>query len=36
MVNPQLTKDGKLKHLLSIEGLPRAILDQILANPSLA
>ena len=30
MVNPQLTKDGKLKHLLSIEGLPRAILDQIL------
>ena len=30
MVNPQLTKDGKLKHLLSIEGLPKAILDQIL------
>ena len=30
MLNPQLTKDGKLKHLLSIEGLPRRILDQIL------
>jgi aspartate carbamoyltransferase catalytic subunit len=30
MNNPQLTKDGKLKHLLSIEGLPRTILDQIL------
>ena len=30
MQNPQLTQDGKLKHLLSIEGLPKAILDQIL------
>ncbi len=30
MHNPQLTKDGKLKHLLSTEGLPRAILNQIL------
>ena len=30
MNNPQLTKDGKLKHLLSIEGLPKAILNQIL------
>jgi aspartate carbamoyltransferase catalytic subunit len=30
MNNPQLNKDGKLKHLLSIEGLPRAILTQIL------
>ncbi len=30
MVNPQLTKDGKLKHLLTIEGLPKAILNQIL------
>ncbi|MCB5188427.1 aspartate carbamoyltransferase catalytic subunit [Methylobacillus caricis] len=30
MYNPQLTKDGKLKHLLTIEGLPRAILNQIL------
>ncbi|MEZ0316479.1 MAG: aspartate carbamoyltransferase catalytic subunit, partial [Methylophilaceae bacterium] len=28
--NPQLTKDGKLKHLLSIEGLPKSILNQIL------
>ncbi|MGY1490369.1 aspartate carbamoyltransferase catalytic subunit [Methylobacillus pratensis] len=30
MHNPQLTKDGKLKHLLTTEGLPRAILNQIL------
>ena len=30
MQNPQLNKDGKLKHLLTIEGLPRTILDQIL------
>lgn len=30
MNNPQLTRDGKLKHLLSIEGLPKAILNQIL------
>ena len=30
MQNPQLTQDGKLKHLLSIEGLPKAILNQIL------
>jgi aspartate carbamoyltransferase catalytic subunit len=30
MNNPQLTRDGKLKHLLSIEGLPRGILNQIL------
>jgi aspartate carbamoyltransferase catalytic subunit len=30
MNNPQLTKDGKLKHLLSIEGLPKTILNQIL------
>jgi len=30
MKNPQLTKDGKLTHLLSIEGLPKAILNQIL------
>jgi aspartate carbamoyltransferase catalytic subunit len=30
MYNPQLDKDGQLKHLLSIEGLPRAILNQIL------
>ena len=30
MCNPQLTSDGKLKHLLSIEGLPKKILTQIL------
>ncbi|MEK6294572.1 MAG: aspartate carbamoyltransferase catalytic subunit, partial [Paraburkholderia tropica] len=28
--NPQLTKNGELKHLLSIEGLPRKILTHIL------
>ena len=28
--NPQLTRGGELKHLLSIEGLPRAILNYIL------
>lgn len=30
MYNPQLTHDGKLKHLLSIEGLPKKVLLQIL------
>jgi aspartate carbamoyltransferase catalytic subunit len=30
MHNPQLNEQGKLKHLLSIEGLPKAILNQIL------
>lgn len=30
MHNPQLTDDGKLKHLLSIEGLPKSIINQIL------
>ena len=30
MHNPQLSDDGKLKHLLSIEGLPKKILSQIL------
>ena len=30
MQNPQLTNDGELKHLLSIEGLPKRILNQIL------
>ena len=30
MYNPQLTADGQLKHLLSIEGLPKKILTQIL------
>ncbi len=28
--NPQLTKDGKLTHLLSIEGLPKSLLNEIL------
>jgi aspartate carbamoyltransferase catalytic subunit len=30
MYNPQLDKDGNLKHLLTIEGLPKKILTQIL------
>lgn len=30
MHNPQLTSEGKLKHLLSIEGLPKRILNEIL------
>ncbi len=30
MRNPQLNDKGELQHLLTIEGLPRAILDQIL------
>ena len=30
MHNPQLNKHGELAHLLSIEGLPKAILNQIL------
>ena len=30
MHNPQLNADGKLKHLLTIEGLPKKILTQIL------
>ena len=30
MHNPQLNKDGELTHLLSIEGLPKRILEQIL------
>ncbi|MBL8511184.1 MAG: aspartate carbamoyltransferase catalytic subunit [Betaproteobacteria bacterium] len=28
--NPQLTPDGKLKHLLTTEGLPRHLIEQIL------
>jgi hypothetical protein len=28
--NPQLNKHGELVHLLSIEGLPRSILTQVL------
>ncbi len=30
MINPQLDSDGNLKHLLTIEGLPKRILNQIL------
>ena len=30
--NPQLNRDGELHHLLSIEGLPRPILERILAT----
>ena len=30
MLNPQLSRDGKLQHLLTIEGLPREILTHIL------
>jgi len=30
MYNPQLTNDGNLRHLLSIEGLPKKVLLQIL------
>lgn len=30
MNNPQLDQDGRLRHLLSIEGLPKKILNQIL------
>ena len=30
MHNPQLNKNGELIHLLSTEGLPKAVLTQIL------
>ena len=30
MLNPQLTRDGRLQHLLTLDGLPKAILNQIL------
>lgn len=30
MYNPQLNSDGQLKHLLSIEGLPKRVLNEIL------
>ncbi len=30
MLNPQLNRDGTLQHLLSIEGLPRALITHIL------
>jgi aspartate carbamoyltransferase catalytic subunit len=34
MYNPQLNAHGELQHLLTIEGLPRAILCQILDTAS--
>ncbi len=34
MFNPQLNKHGELQHLLTIEGLPRKILDHILDTAS--
>jgi len=34
MLNPQLNKNGELQHLLTIEGLPRAILTHILDTAS--
>jgi aspartate carbamoyltransferase catalytic subunit len=30
VLNPQLTKDGRLRHLLTLDGLPKAILTEIL------
>src|SRR5258706_3343585 len=30
MLNPQLNKNGELQHLLTIEGLPKAVIDNIL------
>ena len=30
MLNPQLNRDGSLKHLLSVEGLPRALIVHLL------
>ncbi|HMW50881.1 MAG TPA: aspartate carbamoyltransferase catalytic subunit, partial [Rhodocyclaceae bacterium] len=30
MRNPQLNRNGELQHLLTLDGLPRAILTQIL------
>lgn len=30
MLNPQLSADGRLKHLITLDGLPKAVLDQIL------
>jgi aspartate carbamoyltransferase catalytic subunit len=34
MRHPQLNSHGELKHLLTIEGLPRATLDHILDTAS--
>ena len=30
MKNPQLDAQGRLQHLLTTEGLPKAVMDQIL------
>ena len=30
--NPQLNKNGELQHLLSIEGLPREVIERVLAT----
>jgi aspartate carbamoyltransferase catalytic subunit len=34
MLNPQLNKNGELQHLLTIEGLPKAIINHILDTAS--
>jgi len=34
MLNPQLNKNGELQHLLTIEGLPKAIITNILDTAS--
>ena len=34
MLNPQLNKNGELQHLLSIEGLPKSIVNHILDTAS--
>jgi aspartate carbamoyltransferase catalytic subunit len=34
MLNPQLNKNGELQHLLTIEGLPKAVVTHILDTAS--
>ena len=34
MLNPQLNKHGELQHLLTIEGLPKSIVNHILDTAS--
>ncbi|HZX27900.1 MAG TPA: aspartate carbamoyltransferase catalytic subunit, partial [Telluria sp.] len=34
MYNPQLNKNGELRHLITTEGLPKAILNHILDTAS--
>ena len=34
MHNPQLNKNGELQHLITIEGLPRAVVTRILDTAS--